>query len=102
MKVGDQVIDGAKVVRRPNEDTSFAALLDECTIGLQRGFKNADRCGSNGPYFLSVLSDGIKRRRCNGRKCVALLVHYVIGWIIGLDRLEGSSADVKDDIGAPH
>src|SRR5438270_676400 len=102
MKVGDQMIDGAKVVGRPNEDTSFPALLDEWTSGLHSRFKNAHRGSSDGPDFFSSFSHFIQGCRRGSRERVALLVHDVIGWIFGFDRLESSSADVKDDICAFH
>src|SRR2546423_6114359 len=94
VKVGDQTIDGAKLVRWPNEDSGIRGLLAEDSIVTDSALQGADAGGADRPDFAAFCTRFVQDpRRARGQR-VRLLVHHVVGGALGLNRFEGAGSNM--------
>jgi len=98
VKVGNKPIDGAEFVRRPDEDASVPGLFAKGSVLIDRALECADARRADCPDLAAGAPSCVEDIRGTLGQTERLLVHHVIGGMLGVDRLEGSCADVEHDI----
>src|SRR4051812_22725665 len=98
MKVRDQFVYRAELVRRAYEDARVAAPRRKRTVWTHDTLERAHRRRSDGPDAPSARASLVERHRGAFIQTVPLLVHHVVGGIVGLHRLEGPRAHVQQEV----
>src|SRR5438874_9620402 len=102
MEVRDQVIHGAKLIRRPDENTCLAATSADLAIRVDGTFERPHGRRTNSPHRAAGPPRGLDRCRGLVWNHVPLLVHDMFCGIIDLDGSESAGADMENDLGAPN
>ena len=101
MKIRDEGVHRAHLLRRTNEDTRRPIARGDAVIR----HRTLERSHGGRAHRPHPMARGARLAPCRCRICgkhVALLVHHVSGGVVGLDRLECPRPHVQHHLAAPH